>query len=221
MASFGKTRLQIINEVLARLRESSVATSSSTTYASLVAVVLNQVKDQIERAWMWRSLRDTTTVTAVAGTSSYALTSSGQNAVIISAWNSTTGRELSRGTYRSFNERFFGATNGVQTGDVSEFSVAGFDGNLDLQIDVWPVPTRSNVLKVDLYIPQAAPDDNDAIIIPNQVLIEGMVGQLMAERGDDNGTGVQTQMAMYQSMLADAIAQDAGHDESEMAWEPV
>src|SRR3990167_7138662 len=214
MAAFGKTRLQIINEVLPRMREKTVATSSSTTYAALVATVLNSVKTQIEQAWMWRNLRDTYTITAVPGTTSYSLTSSGQFAKIIDMWNETTDEEVKPASTAVFNKLFF-AVDTVQTGDVSLYNVVGVDASYDVQIDVWPDPEATNSLKANLYVPQQDPVDSTVILVPNQVLIEGMVAYLMAERGDDNGMSVQTQQQLYQDMLASAVAADAGDDPAE------
>lgn len=215
---YGRTRLQIINAVLERMRESTVATSSSTTYAALVSQILNQVKDQIEAAWQWRALRDTYDVTVTPATQSYSLTSAGAFAQILDVWNTTTGCEVARGTTRGFNKKFFGGTSGVQTGDVSEYNPVGLDSNFDVQIDTWPVVTRSNVLKVNVYLPTQEPADATVILIPNQVLIEGIVAYLIAERGDDGGVAAQAQMALYQSMLSDAIAAETGQDESEIDW---
>ena len=220
MPAYGKTKLQIINEVLPRMREGTVATSSSTTYALLVASVLNTFKTQIEAAWKWRNLRDTYTVTVVPGTTSYALTSSGQFAQIIDVWNTTTNREVDRGTTRGFNDKFFGVST-VQTGDVSEYNPTGLDASYDVQIDTWPNVISTNTLKVNLYVPQQDPaTDSTVILVPNQILIEGMVAYLLAERGDDNGTAAQTQMQLYQDMLSAAIAGEIGEDSSEADWNP-
>ena len=217
MPAYGKTRLQIINEVLPRMREKTVATSSSTVYATLVASVLNTIKTQIEQAWKWRALRDTYTVTASVGTTSYSLTSSGQFARILDMWNATTFEKVGRGTTSDFNEKFFGVDS-VKTGDVTMFNPVGLDANYDLQFDVWPSPSRSNALKVNVYMPQGDPEDATVILTPNQVLIEGMVAYLMAERGDDSGTQYQAQQALYMDLLAGAIASEGGQDESETAW---
>ena len=221
MPAFGQTKLQIINAVLPRMREGTVATSSSTVYAALVSSVLNSVKTQIEQAWAWKNLRDTYTVTVTPGTTSYAVTSSGEFARILDVWNETSNREVSQGTFHSFNEHFF-ATDTVATGDVSEYNVVGLDANYDVQIDTWPDVTGTNTLKVNLYLPAADPaTDATVILVPNQILIEGMVSYLMAERGDDGGIAVQTQMELYKDMLAGAIAAEAAHDASEVDWYPV
>lgn len=218
MPAFGQTKLQIINAVLPRMREATVATSSSTVYAALVSSVLNSVKTQIEAAWKWRDLRDTYTVTVVPGTTSYALLSSGQFAKILDVWNQTTHQEVDRGTTRGFNEKFFGVAT-VAAGDVTEYNPVGLDASYDVQIDTWPNVTATNSLRVNMYVPAGDPaTDATVILVPNQILIEGMIAYLMAERGDDNGVQVQTQQALYQNMLADAIAGEIGEDESETDW---
>ena len=220
MPAYGQTRLQIVNAVLPRLREATVATTSSTTYAAFIASVLNSVKTQIESAWQWRDLRDTYSVTVTPGTTSYSLTGSGQFAQVLDVWNTTAHAEVERGTTRGFNEKFFGAAT-VQTGDVTQYNPVGLDGNYDMVIDTWPNVTSTNSLKVNLYLPAADPaTDSTVILVPNQILIEGIIAYAMAERGDDNGVGVQTQLALYQQMLGDAIAAEIGQDSSEADWNP-
>ena len=173
MPAYGQTKLQIVNAVLPRMREATVATSSSTVYASLVSAVLNTVRTQIEQAWMWKALRDTYTVTVTPGSVSYSLTGSGQFARIMDVWNTTSDAEVMPGSYHTFNERFF-ANDVVSTGDVTEYNQVGLDSNYDIQIDIWPNVLATNVLKVNLYLPQADPaTDSTVILVPNQVLIEG------------------------------------------------
>jgi hypothetical protein len=221
MPAYGKTKLQVVNEVLERLRESTVATTSSTTYATLVARVLNSVKTEIEQSWAWLNLRDTYNVTATPGVTSYALTGSGQYAQILDIWNGTTKRKLSRGTFASFNAKFFGVDT-LQTGDVTEYLPVGVDSNFDLQFDVWPNPTASNLLKVNIYAPQADPEtDATVIVVPSQILIEGILAYMLAERGDDNGTAAQAQQAYYRALLAGSVATEGGHDPSEQDWQPI
>ena len=221
MPAYGQTKLQIVNAVLPRMREATVATSSSTVYASLVSAVLNTVRTQIEQAWMWKALRDTYTVTVTPGSVSYSLTGSGQFARIMDVWNTTSDAEVMPGSYHTFNERFF-ANDVVSTGDVTEYNQVGLDSNYDIQIDIWPNVLATNVLKVNLYLPQADPaTDSTVILVPNQILIEGMVAYLMAERGDDNGVAYQQQQQLYQDMLAGAIAAEAGQDQTEVDWYPV
>jgi hypothetical protein len=221
MPAFGKTRLQVVNEVLERLRESTVATTSSTTYATLVARVLNSVKTEIEQSWAWLNLRDTYNVTATPGVTSYALTGTGQYAQILDVWNTTSKRQMVRGTYAGFNQKFFGA-NTLQTGDPTQYLPVGVDANFDLQFDIWPNPSSTNSLVVNVYAPQPDPAlDDTVIVVPSQILIEGIVAYLLAERGDDNGTAAQAQQAYYRALLAGSVATEGGHDPSEQDWQPI
>ena len=223
MPAFNKTRLQIINEVEQRLREAPSATSSSTLYSTFLAKLLNSVKTEIEQSWSWLNLRDTYTINTQSGTSSYTLTSSGQYAQILDIWNITTGQELQRSNFYDMNRKFFGAPNGPQTGAPTQYLPAGHDGNLDLTIDVWPVPTATtNSLRANVYAPQKDPtDDATVLVVPAQILIEGMVAYAMAERGDDSGTAAQAQQQYYRALLAGAVATEGGHDAYEQDWHPV
>lgn len=218
MSLAGQTRLQLVNRVLSRLRESTVATTSSTLYASLVATTLDVVKAEVENAHRWSALRDTYSVTALPTISSYALTNSGPQAQILDAWNATDGEELSLGTYRGFNQKFFGVTT-VHTGTPTEYLPAGLDGNYDKQIDIWPVPTATVTLKFNVYAPQAALSTDASVpLVPQDVLVEGTLSRLISERGDDNGQAAQMQEGLYQKLLGDAIAIEYGGDESEVDW---
>jgi hypothetical protein len=105
---------------------------------------------------------------------------------------------------------------------VTQYLPVGVDSNFDLQFDVWPNPTASNLLKVNIYAPQADPEtDATVIVVPSQILIEGILAYMLAERGDDNGTAAQAQQAYYRALLAGSVATEGGHDPSEQDWQPI
>lgn len=221
MPAFNRTKLQIINEVLERLRESTVATSSSTLYAKFLSGVLNSVKTEIEQSWAWLNLRDTYNITTTNNVNSYALTSSGQYAQILDMWNTTTKRKMKRSNYDDMNRKFFGAQT-VDTGSPTHYLPSGHDSNYDLTIDIWPIPVTTNTLKVNVYAPQADPTtDSTVVIVPGQILIEGMLAYALAERGDDNGLAAQAQQQYYRALLAGAVATEGGHDPTEQDWKPI
>lgn len=221
MPAYGYTKLQIINEVQERLREGTTATSSTNLYATLISKVLNSVKTEMEQSWSWLNLRETYNVTVNPGTTSYALTSSGQYGQILDAWNTTTSREVKRGSFATFNAKFFGV-QALQTGDVTEYLPTGVDANYDIQIDTWPDVTSTNTLKVNVYSPQDDPiTDATVVLVPSQILIEGILAYLLVERGDDNGTAGQAQQAYYRALLAGAVATEGGHDPTEQDWKPL
>ena len=70
------TRKELVNEVLRRLREPELgadSTIASSTYATMVASFLNDVKQECEDAWGWGQLRETVQFDTVSGTSLYSL----------------------------------------------------------------------------------------------------------------------------------------------------
>src|SRR3972149_7924483 len=98
MATPGQACLQLGNLVLVRMREATVATVGETTYSTFISKLVNQVKTEIEQAFYWNALRDTFSVNTVADVTSYTFTGAGPEAAGISAWDTTSGRELKRGT---------------------------------------------------------------------------------------------------------------------------
>jgi hypothetical protein len=222
MAASGLTFLQIVNRVLERLRESSVAAYNSTDYSTMVAGVVNQVKAEIEDAWHWHSMRETYTVSAVPGTTNYSLTSSGMNAVVLSGWNTTTNGPMTRGSVNGFDRKFFG-TASVPTGSPDQFLVAGFDANYDLTIDIYPPPASTNTLKLTVYVPQADLAASATVpLVPQNVLIEETIARMQVERGDEMAQRpADGETFIKRDLLDSAISRDQGRvDDSEMDWEP-
>jgi len=62
------TYLQLINNVLIRLRETQVSTNNETSYSTLIGLFVNDAKRQIEDAFSWNVLGQTVTITTVAAT---------------------------------------------------------------------------------------------------------------------------------------------------------
>ena len=74
------TYIDLVNNVLRRLRETTVRTVSSNTYSALIGDLVNDAKDLVESAWDWSSLRTTLAINTSNGVYNYALTGS-QNKV--------------------------------------------------------------------------------------------------------------------------------------------
>lgn len=221
MAAHGLTWLQIINRVLARLREDSVAANNTTTYSTFIGALVNQVKAEIEQAFPWHAMRDTSTVNTVDGETTYILTDFGE-AQILTAWNTTSMSELRQSTNKDFDRKFFGVS-AVARGAPSQYITAGLDDSYDRRIDIWPAPDGVYVLKFNCFKPQddlAA--DGDIPLVPQSLLIEETIARAQRERGEE---GEQQPLAPGQTfilteLLAQEVAREAGHDPSEMDWEP-
>jgi len=86
------TYLDLINNVLRRLREDTVTTANATDYSSLIGDLVNDAKRVVEDAFDWTALRESITVNTVSGTDTYSLTGSGDLAVIKDVMNTTSQR---------------------------------------------------------------------------------------------------------------------------------
>lgn len=220
MSASGLTFLQIINRVLSRLRENTVAAHDSTTYSTFIGTLVNQVKAEIEDAYQWNAMRDTYDVTAAPATATYALTGAGMNAIVMDGWNTTTNGKLTRGTNAEFNAKFFGVGT-VQTGNVEQYIPAGFDANYDLKVDLWPVPATTNALKFNVYVPQADLAASATVpLCPQSVLIEETIARALVERGDEGALQPQPgETFIRKELLASAISREADHDPYELDWQ--
>jgi hypothetical protein len=216
------TYLQVVNKVLTRLRESTVASVTENSYSTLIGAIVNQVKTEIEDTWRWHALRDTYNVPTVSGTASYVLTGSGPDTVILDAWNYTKQWRMRRGTYAQMNQNFFGVGTDIQTGSPELFIEAGLNTDFDIQIDIWPKPTAVETLYFNVYKPQAELSSGSTVpLVPIAVLVEGSVSRAMAERGDDGGIATAQQESIYRDLLQSAIARDVARDQSELNWSVV
>ena len=73
------TYLQLVNEVLTRLREPTVQTVTENTLSTLVGQWVNDIKRQVNDAYDWDALNTYVDVTTVAGQwTGYSLTGAGQ-----------------------------------------------------------------------------------------------------------------------------------------------
>lgn len=66
-----RTYLQLVNDVLVRLRESQISTVSQTPYSTLIGALVNDAKREVEDSWQWSHLLDYLTWNCISGISSY------------------------------------------------------------------------------------------------------------------------------------------------------
>ena len=132
------TYLELVNDVLVRLRESTVSTVGETTYSSLIGKFVNDAKRQIEDSYTWNALAQTVTITTSSGVSSYALTGAGQKFRVTDAINTTSVITLDNITVADMNRKLNFGTPSQSI--PSEFCYNGVDGNGDTKVDLFPVP---------------------------------------------------------------------------------
>jgi len=199
------TYLELVNDVLIRLRETTVSTVSETNYSALVGKFVNDAKRQIEDAYSWNVLSQTVTVTTTSGTSSYALTGSGQKFRVNDAINTTSVITLDHTTTADMNRKLNFGTPSQSI--PSEFCFNGVDGSGDTKIDLFPVPDGVYTLKFDLTIPQAnLSADGTSVKVLDYLVTQNAYARSLMERGEDGGTPSSDAYVLYKGMLSDAIA---------------
>ena len=199
------TYLELVNDVLVRLRVSTVTTVGETSYSSLIGKFVNDAKRQIEDSYNWNCLAQTITVTTTSGTSSYALTGAGQKFRINDALNTTSLIGLRNIEFVDMNRKL---NLGAPSQSIpSEFCFSGVDASGDTKVDLFPVPSGAFTLLFDLTIPQAAlSDDGTSVKVLDYLVAQSAYARALIERGEDGGTNSAEAYALFRGMLSDAIA---------------
>jgi len=202
------TYLELVNDVLTRLRETNVSTVSETNYSALVGKFVNDAKRQIEDSYTWNVLNQTITVTTTGGTSSYALTGVGQKFRVNDAINTTSVITLDNIAVADMNRKLnFGTPS---QGIPSEFCFNGVNGSGDTKIDLFPVPSGVFTLLFDVTVPQAnLTVDGTSVKVLDYLVTQSAYARCLIERGEDGGTNSSEAYALFKGMLSDAIAMES------------
>ena len=202
------TYLELVNDVLTRLRETNVSTVSETSYSALVGKFVNDAKRQIEDSYTWNALSQTITVTTVAAQSSYSLTGAGQKFRLMDAINTTSVITLDNITVADMNRKLNFGTPSQSI--PSEFCFNGVDGSGDTKIDLFPVPSGVFTLLFDVIVPQATlSSDGTSVKVLDYLVTQSAYARGLIERGEDGGTASNEAYALFRGMLSDAIAMES------------
>ena len=199
------TYLELINDVLVRLRETTVSTTTETSYSTLIGKFVNDAKRQIEDAFSWNVLGQTITVTTAASTPSYSLTCAGQKFQVMDVINTTSNVVLINITFVDMNRKlnFTPLVNSIPT----EFAFDGVDGSYDTKVNLYPIPDGAYTIKFALTVPQATLSSGSTVVLVSDVLVsQNAYARALVERGEDGGLSSSEAYLLYKSMLSDQIA---------------
>jgi len=199
------TYLELVNDVLIRLREPTVATVTATSYSTLIGKFVNDAKRQIEDAFSWNILGTTITITTSAGTYSYALTGSGQKFQVIDVLNTTSNIGMKNIDFASMNRKqnFSTPVSGIP----SEYAFDGVNGSYDTKVNIYPRPDGVYTIPFSLSVPQATLTlDQTVVLVPDVLVVQNAYARALIERGEDGGLDSSEAMLFYKAMLADYIA---------------
>ena len=199
------TYLELINDVLVRLRESTVSTVTETSYSTLIGKFVNDAKRQVEDAYAWNVLGTTITISTTSGTYQYALTGAGQKFQVIDVINVTSNIGMKNIDFASMNRKqnFSTPVSGIPY----EFCFDGVDGNYDTKVTIYPRPDGVYSIPFSLAVPQATLTSGSTVIaVPDVLVAQNAYARALVERGEDGGLSSSEAYQLYKSMLSDYIA---------------
>jgi hypothetical protein len=199
------TYLQLINNVLIRLRETQVSTNNETSYSTLIGLFVNDAKRQIEDAFSWNVLGQTVTITTVAATYVYSMTGAGQKFQVQDAINTTSNIGLQNISFVEMNryQNLVPTTNGIP----QYYAFDGVDGSGDTKVVLYPRPDGVFNIPFSLTVPQATlASDSTSVLVPDSLVVQNAYARALVERGEDGGLSSSEAYQLYRGMLADQIA---------------
>ena len=215
---------ELINEVLIRLREDTIATDWSgnindsttiTDYQNVIGSLINDSKSNVESYHDWLVLRETKEITTVSGTRNYNL-DSGQEIKILDVVNQTDGQRLSQVSRQLMNSVRYPTNN---SGYPIYYSFNGADSSNNLKIDLEPIPEAVHILSFDISKPQDALKTAATVLkIPIKPVILGAWARAVSERGEDGGTQTGILAEEFKESLNQAIILDSSNVQYESDW---
>lgn len=214
------TYLELVNDILVRMREPEVSTVQENTLSKLIGKLVNDSKKQVEDAYNWNSLTDTLIINTAANTYGYVLNGSGLMFKVIDAQDITNGMPLTPISTNKMSQYLLG---NPATANPAYYNFNGVDVTTgDTKVDFYPIPPAGLTLYFNLYIPQNdLVNDADKLLTPKSPVILGAFARALVERGEDGGLNSSEAYALYRAALADAIAVESSRFIEEETWEAV
>jgi hypothetical protein len=211
------TYLDLVNNVLIRLRETNVSSVGDTPYSSLIGVLVNDAKREIEDAYQWNALESTIVVPTVVGQREYTLTGSGRRFRVDSILNDTEDVPMNQVDGAWLDRQYYLAE--VQNAAPIYYNFKGMDNNGDTKVELWPQPDAVYSLRFNLFIPQPDLVNNaDTVKVPAHLVQMLAYANAVAERGEDGGQSFSELYQKYRLALADAIALEANRYDEQVTW---
>ena len=210
------TYLEIVNNVLKRLREREVSTVNENAYSALIGILVNDAKTEIQHAWSWSADRTTLTAATTANLYSYSLTGAASNFQMLHVFNDTDNWFLEQMDSKELTGKML---DNPQTGSPMYYSYNGVDTNGDTMVDLYPIPDAAYNIRFNLV--KRAADfsaDADEIYLPDLPIIMLTYAKAIEERGEDAGVASSSAYAIAQKHLSDYISLDAAKHPEELEW---
>lgn len=213
------TYLELVNDILVRLREAEVTAVTDNAYSKLIGKYVNDAKRQVEDAYNWNALSATVTVDTSANIYRYILTGSGQRFRVLDVVNQERDSFLFNESTNRMNELFLNMGT-TFSGPPDRYNFNGTDANGDTYVDLYPVPDGDYSIYFNLIVPTVPlAVSSDTLLIPSEPVIFLAYAKALIERGEDQGMSSAEAYQLFQTSLADHISSEAGRYPDELVWQ--
>jgi hypothetical protein len=211
------TFLELVNDVLVRLREPEVSTVNENVLSKLVGKFVNDAKRQVEDAYKWNALSNTLTATTSLAIFNYALTDSGARFKVIDAFNNTSKQFMTLVSTSQMNQWLL--SDNPQQGAPMYYNFNGVDNNGDTKVDLYPIPDGAYQIFFNVVDTQTnLISDSDQMLVPSEPVTHLAYAKALVERGEDGGLQSSEAYALFKQVLADYVAIESSRYPEEDAW---
>jgi hypothetical protein len=211
------TFIDLVNNVLRRLREDEVVSVNQLPYSKLIGDFVNDAKTLVESAWEWSSNNLEVEVSTVNETSLYTLTGAGTAIRSINAINDSSDTFLKYQTPTWFDKQY--NMQDLLVGSPVYFTYRGVDSAGDTIVQVYPQPDAEYTLLFNIVKdPVDLTSDAHTLLIPHQPIIQLAYAMALRERGETGGQSAVEQFIVADAFLSDAIALDASKNPEKLLW---
>jgi hypothetical protein len=216
------TYLDLVNDVLVRMREPEVTTVAENTVSALVGKYINDAKRQVSDAYDWDAFNTPITVNTIANTTGpYSITGAGVRFKTMDVINTTSFYELSPLSHANYDS-FYYTTPTPTKGLPMYYSIKGVDTNGDIKVNFWPVPDAVYAIRFSLIVPEADfTTDSSTTLLAKEPIVLGAFARALVERGEDGGLSSSEAYALYKSCMSDLIALELARSPENDTFEAV
>lgn len=214
------TYIDMVNNILKRLRERTVSSVSENAYSTLIGILVNDAMREVENAWNWSQSRSTITVATVASTDSYELDATGYRSVVLDVWDDTSDNWVKPRESAWIRKQLDSSDS--PEGQPIYYSYTDDSADGDQQIQVYPTPDGVYSLKVRTMLRSTElSGDADTTYLPSQPILLLAYAKAIEERGEDGGVAASSAYMTAKGSLADAISFDATRFPEDTIWREV
>jgi hypothetical protein len=216
------TYLDLVNDVLVRMREPEVTTVAENTVSNLVGKYINDAKRQVSDAYDWDAFNTPITVPTVVGQSQgYVITGAGVRFKTMDVINTTSFYQMQPLSHTNYDS-FYYTTPTPTSGLPMYYTMQGVNSNGDMKVNFWPVPDAVYNIRFSLIVPEADfTTDTSTTLLAREPIVLGAFARALVERGEDGGLSSSEAYALYKSCLSDLISLELARSPENDSFEAV